>query len=259
VPAPILRGVSPTSPDASPAEPSAPAGDALRAPAHTRGGAEALAALLFRTAGVGVAFVDRALRYLGVNDALAAMNGVAAVAHEGRPLRDVIPLPAFAALEPLLRGVHETGEPVIDLPFDADTPRGRRRFLSSYHPVLGADGETTGLVTLVSEHSPGEVALRESLRENEAQLRTREAQLFTVLQHLPVGVVIGEAPSGRLVHANMRTRRRTRSGATGCPRRTTWPPPANTSASSPRTAGSTRPPSGRSRARPATARRCSGS
>ena len=162
----------------------------------------ALSALLFETAGTGVAVVDGELRYVRVNATLAAMNSRSVEAHEGRRVRDVLPGPAADAIEPLLRRVIETGEPVLDLPFAAATPRGPRHFLSTYYPTRGADGSVTGLVALVAEHLPDAAALRETLRESEAELHAREAQLLAVLEHLPVGVIIAEAPSGRVVRTN---------------------------------------------------------
>jgi PAS domain S-box-containing protein len=123
----------------------------------------ALAALLFETAAVGAALVDRDLRYVRVNDALASMNGLPAAEHPGRTVREVLTPTATAALEPLLRRVIETGEPVLDLPFVADVPgRRRRHFLASYRPTYDGAGAVTGVVALVAERTPAEVALRES-------------------------------------------------------------------------------------------------
>lgn len=90
----------------------------------------------------------------------------------------------------------------MNLPFVADTPRGRRHFPSSYQPVPHGDGAPTGLVAAVAEHSPSEAALRETLRENEAQLRAREAQLHTVLQQPPVGAVIADEEKPRQILVN---------------------------------------------------------
>lgn len=56
----------------------------------------ALAALVFDTVGAGLAYIDRDLRYVLVNPALATMNGRAVEAHEGRRLRDVIEREAAA-------------------------------------------------------------------------------------------------------------------------------------------------------------------
>ena len=47
--------------------------------------------LLYRTAPIGLGLVDRDLRYVHVNERLAAMNGLPVEAHLGRTLREVIP------------------------------------------------------------------------------------------------------------------------------------------------------------------------
>ena len=132
--------------------------------AAARGGADAaLASMLFETAAAGVAIIDRELRYVRINDALAAMNGLPAAEHVGRSVRDVLPPVAADALEPLVRRVMETGEPVLDLAFVAAMPgRGPRDFLASYVPVRGADGTVTGAAALVAERTPAEAALRET-------------------------------------------------------------------------------------------------
>ncbi|MDF1504773.1 ATP-binding protein [Roseisolibacter sp. H3M3-2] len=172
------------------AEPAVPA-----APHDEARAALALAALLFETRAAGVAYVDRALRYVRVNDALAAMNGRPAAAHAGRAIREVIPDAAADLTEPLLRRVLERGEAVVDLPLLLETSRGPRHFVSAYHPIPGPDGTTVGVVAVVLEYAPDEAAARETLRAS-------EARLDAVLQQLPVGVIIAQAPSGRLLQAN---------------------------------------------------------
>src|SRR5690349_2223689 len=65
--------------------------------------AEAIATMLdglFAASPVGMALLDRELRYLRINAALAAINGVAAEATIGRSVRDVVPELANA-IEPL--------------------------------------------------------------------------------------------------------------------------------------------------------------
>jgi len=150
-------------PPPAPATPDSASVASARATGPARGAGAALAEMLFDTVAVGVALVDRELRYVRVNAALAAMNGLPAEAHAGRPVRDVLPPAAATALEPLLQRVLATGEPVVDLAFAAHVPeRGRRDFLASYHPVRDAAGAVTGVAALVAERTPAEVALRET-------------------------------------------------------------------------------------------------
>ena len=78
-------------------------------------------ATIYHSAPVGLAFVDAELRYVGVNDHLAEINGRPADAHLGRTVREVLPHLADT-LEPLFRRVIATGQPVVD----AETP-GRDR------------------------------------------------------------------------------------------------------------------------------------
>ena len=46
---------------------------------------------LYRTAPIGLALVDRDLRFLRINDKLAEIDGMPIDAHIGRTLREVVP------------------------------------------------------------------------------------------------------------------------------------------------------------------------
>ena len=124
-------------------------------------------ALLFRTAQqsyaqldtllvsapVGIGFWDRELRFVRVNDALAAINGLTPEEHVGRSLREVIG-ELGPVLEPLYRRVLESGEPLVhtESTDDAALRMGERRhWLSSYYPVRTADGEVIGVGAVVME------------------------------------------------------------------------------------------------------------
>ena len=89
---------------------------------------------------VGQAFVDRELRYVHVNPALARLHGVPVEGHANRPIRDV--LPAWAeALEPLHRQVFETGTPILDRELTVPAPAGGvYHLLVTCFPVLDAAG-----------------------------------------------------------------------------------------------------------------------
>ena len=108
---------------------------------------------MLRSAPVGIGFWDRELRFVRVNDALAALNRLPPEEHIGRTLAEVIPTLA-PALEPLYRQVIESGEPVVhtESTDDAALHIGERRhWLSSYYPVRTADGETIGVGGLIIE------------------------------------------------------------------------------------------------------------
>lgn len=99
---------------------------------------------LYEGAPVGLAFVDRNLRFLAANERLAEMHGLPVAAFLGRPVGEVIP-EAIEQVEPRFHRAL-AGEPVKD----SNTlyrPRDGRRarvLQSSYQPVRDAAGEIIG-------------------------------------------------------------------------------------------------------------------
>src|SRR4051812_29262875 len=113
----------------------------------------ALLDALYGSAPVGLGFWDRELRYVRVNEALARINERPAEDHVGRTLREVVPQLAHV-LEPLARGVIESGRPVIGLEMNGGTPgdpEARRHWSASYYPVTGRDGTTIGVGAVIEE------------------------------------------------------------------------------------------------------------
>jgi|GEM_PF-447085 len=115
---------------------------------------QALALLdtLFDSAPIGLAFVDRELRFVRLNAKLAEINRRPAEEHLGRTLRQVLPTLADE-LEPVYRHVLDTGEPVIDLELSGTiggqpTPR---TWLLSYYPVRLNQGQPIGVGVVVVE------------------------------------------------------------------------------------------------------------
>ncbi|MGZ8783065.1 MAG: PAS domain-containing protein [Gaiellaceae bacterium] len=108
---------------------------------------------LLLSAPVAIGFWDRELRFVRVNDALAQLNRQAPEAHIGKTLAEVIPVLAVQ-LEPLYRRVLETGEPVVheeSTDKEIAGPGDARHWLSSYYPVRGNDGETSGVGGVIME------------------------------------------------------------------------------------------------------------
>ena len=105
----------------------------------------ALLDTLYATAPVGLAFFDAELRFVRINDALAAMTGRSVEAHLGRSLDELFGADAAGAVE-RLRHVLRTGEPVTYV----EIVSRERAFRASYTPVLRA-GELLGVSTVVIE------------------------------------------------------------------------------------------------------------
>ncbi len=108
---------------------------------------------LLVSAPVGIGFWDRELRFVRVNDALAKLNRHSPEEHIGKTLSEMIPKLA-PHLEPLYRRVLETGEPVVHEESTDEAiagPGDARHWLSSYYPVRGDDGETSGIGGVIME------------------------------------------------------------------------------------------------------------
>ncbi|WP_327290062.1 SpoIIE family protein phosphatase [Streptomyces sp. NBC_01198] len=116
-------------------------------------GAWAWSALLGGTT-AGVAVLDTDLRYVYVNPALAAMNGVAAEAHIGRTISEIAPdvdVGVGTLREVLADG--RTREIVATGQTRADSPHRMRVWRGTYHRLEGPQGEVRGLGAVVFEVS----------------------------------------------------------------------------------------------------------
>ena len=147
---------------------------------------------------VGIAFLDRHLRYLRINDALAALNGKPAADHLGRTVAEVVPEVA-TQLEPMLRHVLDSGEPLTNLAFEKDG----NSLLANYFPVSSAAGEVIGVGGIIFD-------VTEEQRAQHA-LRLEQARLQSILEHAPAAIWVKDA-EGRILVANQRL-----ADALGCP------------------------------------------
>ena len=99
---------------------------------------------LYEGAPVGLAFVDRDLRYLAVNEQLAEMHGLPIAAFLGRRLDEVIP-EVIDQVEPRFRRAL-AGESVKDSNTLWPSNREQQHAVrSSYQPVRDAAGEIIGV------------------------------------------------------------------------------------------------------------------
>ena len=145
---------------------------------------------------LGIAFLDPALRFVRVNETLAALDGRPVEAHLGRTVREVLG-GAAAELEARLRRVLETRTPITGLEFQdpPDAPPAQARsFLANLVPVVTAAGELLGIGTVIVEITARkriEAALRASEAEAQRAARMREEILAVVSHDLknPLGAI----------------------------------------------------------------------
>ncbi|MEV7726150.1 SpoIIE family protein phosphatase [Streptomyces sp. NPDC087917] len=145
---------------------------------------DSLAALqsLFTQSPIGLATLGPDLRFLRVNDALAAMNGVPAADHLGRRLTEVVPGVNATALEATMARVLEGGSAVVDVRRTGRTPADPdhdRTWSCSYAPLLDSGGHRLGVIASLIDITEGQRAQRAAERA-----RTRFALLAESGTHI---------------------------------------------------------------------------
>jgi PAS domain S-box-containing protein len=153
---------------------------------------------IYSQAPVGLLFLDKDLRFVRINDHLAKQNGIPVADHIGRTLVEVLPQTG-AWLEPMLRSVMETRQPMVDVELRNPSAMGAERetiWLVSYFPLEGTDGTVLGLNGVV-QNITGRKRAEASLMETAERLKlaTSAAQL---------GVFVWDAREDRAYWENPR-------------------------------------------------------
>ena len=128
--------------------------------------------LLYRMAPVCIAVLDRDLRYVRVNEALAANHRREPADFVGRTLQDVIPEAAGEA-EQLYRRVFESGEPIVNLEARVKRtfePFEERDYLASFYPLKTEEGRIDAACLMMVDITERKHA-EEELRKAEARNR----------------------------------------------------------------------------------------
>ena len=141
---------------------------------------EQLVAAYFSSSTVGLSILDSELRYLAINNALAAMNGTPAADHLGKTVREI--LGHFAdVVEPKLQHVLATGQPAH---FEASALLPARTEVSHwilhYLPIKDAAGVVYRIGVLVVEIT-AQKKLEESLRDADRKLQKEMDRLQMLL------------------------------------------------------------------------------
>lgn len=128
---------------------------------------------IYRHATVGLALIDRDLRYLRINDTLAKVNGVPVADHLGRTVFDIVPDVA-GAVEPYLCRVIDTGEAVVAVEVNGRTAGhgdGARVWLDHFYPLKRPDGSVEAVNVVVQDITERRAAEEELRRAKDAAER----------------------------------------------------------------------------------------
>jgi formate hydrogenlyase transcriptional activator len=142
---------------------------------------EKLLGAYFSSSTVGLCILDSALCYLAVNKILAEMNGIPIADHLGKTVRDVMG-PVADDLEPQLRRVLSSGEPVLNFEVSAALPARSETgyWVDHFFPIKDATGKITRIGVVVLDISEGK-RLKESLQDLTDKLRNQMDRLQLLL------------------------------------------------------------------------------
>lgn len=149
---------------------------------------------------VGLGFLDRDLTLRHMNKAFADMGDAGLQAKRGAPLWISHP-ELKAQMMPLLEAALDHGSTSSDVDIQVrstEAPGDTRYLRMGFYPLRHEEGRESseGIGIVVADITAAKLA--------EERIRAGEATLRTVLETLPVGVLIAEAPSGRITGHNMR-------------------------------------------------------
>jgi PAS domain S-box-containing protein len=140
---------------------------------------------LYQNAPVGLALLDRDLRFMRINAFLAEINGLPVEAHIGRHLFDIVP-DVRDVLAPLFRIVLEGGKPLRNIEVEGASPRQpaiRISWKAHFYPLKDDQGAVTGVGIVAEDVSAAKRAehARDLLSR---ELSHRIKNLFAVVSSL---------------------------------------------------------------------------
>ena len=164
---------------------------------RSREGIEVLLDTLLSSAPVGLAFFDRDLRFVRVNQALAQINGRPVEEHIGRTIKE-LDEESSDGLGALLAQVRDEGSAILGVETKGETPAQPgvpRTWLASYYPVRSDHGGVLGVGAVVVEITEAKRSAEELRRE-----RDYSAALIEAMQD---GLAVA-TPDGTLIDVNHR-------------------------------------------------------
>jgi len=150
--------------------------------------------MIYEGAPIGLCYLDRNLRHVHINEALAKINGLPVADHLGRSIREVLPDLADH-IEPMLNGILETGQPIVQATKSLPIPPGTmRHFEFCFFPDVEDGGDVAGVTYAVWEIT--------ELRMAQQQVEQAEQRYFDLYNNAPDMIASVDAASGKILECN---------------------------------------------------------
>jgi PAS domain S-box-containing protein len=132
---------------------------------------------IYEGAPVGLAFLDRELRYVNLNRRLAAMNGRPIEEHLGRTVAEMIP-ELYPNVEPFIHRALQ-GEAIagVEITKPSNGPNPERTIMLSYEPAFDEANEVVGVSVALVDLTP--------VKQAEAARRETEAHFRNMMELIP--------------------------------------------------------------------------
>jgi formate hydrogenlyase transcriptional activator len=143
---------------------------------------ELLLGAYFSAARVGLAILDPLLRYVAINQTLAAINGLPAQDHIGKELPQVLG-DAAPVIERKCRHVLDTRSPLLNVEVSSTLPTRVEpaHWIGHFIPIIDAQGEVRHVGAIILEITQ-QKKLEESLRGASASLREEKKRLQVMIE-----------------------------------------------------------------------------
>ncbi|MEL7279161.1 MAG: chemotaxis protein CheB [Pseudomonadota bacterium] len=157
---------------------------------------------LYDTTPVGLALLDRDLRYIRINERLAEIDGFSVEDHVGNKQEDLIP-EIDGKIREIQLEVMASGKPSMGIEVHGTTPAEpdrERDWIADYYPVL-RNGEVIAVGCCVQEITE-QKALQRLLEDALRAAEESEAKLQRLFDAAPAMIALHEGPEHRFVYSN---------------------------------------------------------
>ena len=168
---------------------------------------------IYRTAPIGLAFLDTNCRYVMINQHLTEICGISIGDHIGRSVRETVPQVADQ-VEQIVQAILRTGEPITGIEVNGQRPDGSnmdRVWITYWHPLKSGSGDVVGINVAaeeITERKRTEADLAASqdqlrnLNETLAQRVEAEAQERDRIWKLSQDLLVVNDSNGIILHVN---------------------------------------------------------